>query len=128
MFEIGFSEIVLLLVIGVIVIGPQRLPEVVRSLVRLKRQFQRHYFGVRDKVNEELGLDKLEQELYSREVQEHIDRLNKSIMAEESYYGDANKYADTGAEPEKLDLAKGEPPGKEEKKGEGRKGRKGRKG
>ena len=52
MFEIGFSEVLLLLVLGVIVIGPQRLPEVVRNLVQLKRQFFRHYHEVKGRVND----------------------------------------------------------------------------
>ena len=99
MFEIGFSEVLLLLVLGVIVIGPQRLPEVVRNLVQLKRQFFRHYHEVKDRVNEELGLDQLERELYDREIKEHIDELNRSIMNMNDYgAGLAEAERDTGPE------------------------------
>lgn len=96
MFEIGFSELLLLAVIAIVVVGPQRLPELAQNFIRFKRKVQDWYFAVNYKVHRELELDKVEQELYDAEVKAHIEQLNQSIMNTTT---DPNEYADTGVEP-----------------------------
>uniref|UniRef100_UPI00260B129F Sec-independent protein translocase protein TatB n=1 Tax=uncultured Cardiobacterium sp. TaxID=417619 RepID=UPI00260B129F len=57
MFDIGFSELVVLGVIGIVVIGPQRLPEVVRTAVITVRKIRRAFSDVRADIERELDLD-----------------------------------------------------------------------
>ncbi len=54
MFGIGMSEMLLILVIGLVVIGPKQLPEVARSLGKMFAQFKRTTNDLRDQVDREV--------------------------------------------------------------------------
>ncbi|WP_284762229.1 twin-arginine translocase TatA/TatE family subunit [Arthrobacter sp. efr-133-R2A-63] len=57
MFGINGSEFVVLLIIGVIVIGPSRLPEYTRKLTNLVKELRRMASGAREQIKEEVGID-----------------------------------------------------------------------
>lgn len=48
MFGIGFSEFVLILIIGLIVIGPEKLPGLARSLAKGLGEFKRATSEIKD--------------------------------------------------------------------------------
>ena len=54
MFGIGMSELLVIVVIGLIVIGPRQLPEVARSLGKMFAQFKRTSNDLRDQVDREV--------------------------------------------------------------------------
>ena len=119
MFDIGFSELVVLGVIGVVVIGPQRLPEVVRTAVITVRKIRRAFSDVRADIERELDLDDMRKILHEADMKAHINQLNQDIMdldkgaralgddiktdLEHAYDGytpeDGEAEADTGVEP-----------------------------
>ena len=119
MFDIGFSELVVLGVIGVVVIGPQRLPEVVRTAVITVRKIRRAFSDVRADIERELDLDDMRKILHEADMKAHINQLNQDIMdldkgaralgddiktdLEHAYDGytpeDGETEADTGVEP-----------------------------
>jgi len=118
-FDIGFSELVVLGVIGVVVIGPQRLPEVVRTAVITVRKIRRAFSDVRADIERELDLDDMRKILHEADMKAHINQLNQDIMdldkgarelgediksdLEHAYDGytpeDGEAEADTGVEP-----------------------------
>src|SRR6187397_350376 len=59
MFDIGFSEIVVIAVVALIVIGPERLPEVARTLGHLFGRMQRYVNDVKADISREMELDEL---------------------------------------------------------------------
>ena len=59
MFDIGFSEIVVIAVVALIVIGPERLPKVARTLGHLFGRMQRYVNQVKSDINREMELDEL---------------------------------------------------------------------
>ena len=119
MFDIGFSELVVLGVIGVVVIGPQRLPDVVRTAVITVRKIRRAFSDVRADIERELDLDDMRKILHEADMKAHINKLNQDIMdldkgaralgddikndLEHAYDGytpeDGEAEADTGVEP-----------------------------
>lgn len=54
MFDVGFSEIVLILVVALVVIGPEKLPKVARTLGLLTGRVQRYAASVKADVEREL--------------------------------------------------------------------------
>lgn len=68
MFDIGFSEIVLIAVVALIVIGPERLPKTARTLGHLFGRLQRYVADVKADINREMQLEdlrKLQQDVRS---------------------------------------------------------------
>lgn len=53
MFNIGGGELLLIAVLALLVLGPQRLPEMARSLGKVLREFRRHTDSVRGVVEQE---------------------------------------------------------------------------
>jgi sec-independent protein translocase protein TatA len=72
MFGVGFPELVVILAVALIVLGPQRLPEVARMLGRAYAQLRR--------ASEEFQ-NTIRQDLAALERQEDINR-NKAIAQE----------------------------------------------
>ncbi len=55
--SIGFTEIIVIFVVALIVIGPQRLPEVAKSLGRAIREFRRATSELQESVNLEADFE-----------------------------------------------------------------------
>ena len=61
MFDIGFSELVVVGVVALIVIGPERLPKVARTAGHLLGRFQRYAASVKSDISREMQLEELRQ-------------------------------------------------------------------
>jgi sec-independent protein translocase protein TatB len=59
MFDIGFSELMVIGVVALIVIGPERLPKVARTLGHLFGRMQRYVNDVKADISREMQLDEL---------------------------------------------------------------------
>ena len=55
MFNIGPMELLVLAVVGMVVLGPERLPGIVRDATRMLRQLRDMATGARDQLKNELG-------------------------------------------------------------------------
>ncbi len=92
MFDIGFSELFIIMLVGLLVIGPERLPKVARTLGALFGRLQRYVNDVKADISREVELEELrkmktEFEDAARSVEKSVgdelrsteDTLNRSI-------------------------------------------------
>lgn len=77
MFDIGFSEIVVIGVVALIVIGPERLPKTARMLGHLFGRLQRYVNEVKADINREMELDELR--ALKRQVEGAARDLEQSV-------------------------------------------------
>jgi sec-independent protein translocase protein TatB len=77
MFDIAFSEIVVIAVVALIVIGPERLPKVARTLGHMFGRLQRYVNEVKADINREMELDELRK--LRSEVQSAASEFESSI-------------------------------------------------
>jgi sec-independent protein translocase protein TatB len=59
MFDIGISEIMVIAVVALIVLGPEKLPKTARTLGHLFGRLQRYVADVKADINRELALEDL---------------------------------------------------------------------
>ena len=59
MFDIGFTELLVIGVVALIVIGPERLPKVARTAGHLYGRMQRYVSSVKSDISNEIHLDEL---------------------------------------------------------------------
>ena len=59
MFDVGFSEMVVIGVVALVVLGPERLPKVARTLGVLFGRMQRYVAQVKSDINREMELAEL---------------------------------------------------------------------
>lgn len=57
MFGINGPEFIILLVIGILVIGPKRLPEYTQKLTNIVKELRRMAAGAKEQLKEETGVD-----------------------------------------------------------------------
>lgn len=67
MFDIGFSELLLVLVIGLVVLGPERLPVAVRTVAGWIRALRSLAASVQNELSQELKLQELQESLKKAE-------------------------------------------------------------
>jgi sec-independent protein translocase protein TatB len=63
MFDIGFWELVLIGIVGLVVIGPERLPGVARTVGKYVGRMRRFISSVKDDIDRELRQEELRQAL-----------------------------------------------------------------
>lgn len=110
MFDIGFTELMLIAVVALVVLGPERLPKVARTVGHLLGRLQRYVSDVKADINREIQLDELkkmrqEMETSARDIETSV---NKQLAAVES---DLNRSLGTeGAEADDAVLHSGATP------------------
>ncbi|MBT1446422.1 Sec-independent protein translocase protein TatB [Shewanella sp. JM162201] len=91
MFDgIGFMELLLIAIIGLVVLGPERLPVAVRTVSGWIRAMKRMANSVKDELEQELKIEQLHADLkkaeskglsnLSPELQESIDQLKQAAQ------------------------------------------------
>jgi sec-independent protein translocase protein TatB len=77
MFDIGFTELLLVALVALVVLGPERLPGAVRTaglwIGRIKRSFN----SIKAEVEREIGADEIRRQLHN----EHILELEREMNA-----------------------------------------------
>ena len=68
MFGIGMQELLIILVIALIVLGPKRLPEIARALGKGMREFRKATQEVKESIDLESELKEIEREVIMDEV------------------------------------------------------------
>ena len=81
MFEVGFWEIVLILVLVLVVAGPERMPEIVRALGRFVGRAKALLDGVRSEFERELRADELARA--AREARAAVQDLESEVRRDE---------------------------------------------
>lgn len=78
MFDIGFSELLLIAVVALVVIGPERLPKVARAAGLLFGRLQRYVAGMRSEIERELRLDEIKR--VAEEARTNFEDVSYSLQ------------------------------------------------
>lgn len=111
MFDVSFQELVLIAIVGLLVIGPKRLPEALRTLGLWVGRMRRSFNHVRAEIEREIGMDEIRRQLHNEAVMEEMRRIERevrnSVNANETRPegSDERSHADAGAEPPSLEQA-----------------------
>lgn len=82
MFDIGFSELVLLSFVGLVVLGPQRLPIAIKTVMGWVRTLRGLAANVQNELSQELKLQELQESIKKAEhlnLQQLSPELNKTV-------------------------------------------------
>jgi sec-independent protein translocase protein TatB len=87
MFDIGFSELVVIGVVALVVIGPERLPKVARTAGHLMGRFQRYAASVKADISREMELDELRKagEGFKESVQSSLHEVQSQTTVVDDY-------------------------------------------
>lgn len=104
MFDIGFSELLIIAVVALVVIGPEKLPKVARTVGHLLGKAQRYVNDVKGEINREMEIEELrrlqaEMQSAARKVEDDVQTtlrdtehsVNKSVQTLESDFAELDK-------------------------------------
>src|SRR5438067_449405 len=80
MFDIGFSELLVIGVVALIVIGPERLPKVARTVGHLFGRMQRYVNDVKADISREMQLEELKK--LQTSMQDAAQSFEQSVTRE----------------------------------------------
>lgn len=80
MIELSFSKLLLLAVIALVVLGPEKLPKAARMAGAMLRRLRLGWESVRGEVERELELEEIRRS--AKEAAEHADAMRKAADAE----------------------------------------------
>lgn len=99
MFDIGFSELLLVLIVGLVVLGPQRLPVAIRTVMGWVRTIRGLAANVQNELAQELKLQELQESIkkaealnltsLSPELSKTVEELKQSAKEMESSINNA---------------------------------------
>jgi len=79
MFDIGFPELLLIAIVGLLVIGPERLPEALRTLGLWIGRMRRSFTNVKTEIEKEIGMDEIRRQLHNEAVMEEMKRIERDV-------------------------------------------------
>ncbi|MCK9503612.1 MAG: Sec-independent protein translocase protein TatB [Porticoccaceae bacterium] len=84
MFDIGFTELLVVAVVALVVIGPERLPETIRSVALWLGRLRRMASQVYREMEKEVGMNDIRQQLHNEEVMRSLGEGGKQNQQPEN--------------------------------------------
>ena len=101
MFDIGFPELILVSVIALLVLGPERLPEALRTMGLWLGRLRRSFTTVKAEIEREIGMDEIRRQLHNEAVLEDIKRIEDEVRATGEDVGNIDRqHSDAAAPPD----------------------------
>ena len=74
MFQIGFFEILLILSLGLIIIGPKKLPVVIKFVLKQYKKLQNNISSFKDDIEQEIDTKEIKQDIYNELRMEELEQ------------------------------------------------------
>ena len=65
MFQIGFPELLTLLVLMLLLVGPKRLPEVTKFFIKIGSKLRSQYEKISNEINNEIGTEEIKKDIFN---------------------------------------------------------------
>ena len=80
MFDIGFSELLIIAVLTLIVMGPGRLPETVRTITLWFGRLRQFLSAARTEIEDEVGVDEIRRQLHNEQLMRDLDKARQEVV------------------------------------------------
>lgn len=65
MFQIGFPELLTLLVLMLLLVGPKRFPEVTKFFIQIGSKLRSQYEKISNEINNEIGTEEIKKDIFN---------------------------------------------------------------
>ena len=79
MFDIGFPELLLVSVVALLVVGPDRLPEAIRTMALGIGRLRRSFAKIKQEIENEIGADEIRAQLYNESIMQDIKKSRETL-------------------------------------------------
>jgi sec-independent protein translocase protein TatB len=81
MFDVGFPELLLVSIVALLVIGPERLPETVRTIMVWLGKIKRSFANIKTEIEQEIGVDEIRQQIHNDSIMKDLDEGREKIQS-----------------------------------------------
>lgn len=89
MFDIGFSELIIVAIVTLLVVGPERLPETIKTAALWLGRARGMLSDAKETIKEEIGVDDIRQTLHNENVMKDLkdakQKVNQSLNSARSF-------------------------------------------
>ena len=82
MFQIGFPELLTLLVLALLLVGPKRLPEVTKFFIQMGSKLRSQYEKISNEINNEIGTEEIKKDIFNDMKLQELELGNKESKDE----------------------------------------------
>jgi|TARA_B110000003_G_scaffold254369_1_gene270311 sec-independent protein translocase protein TatB len=79
LFQIGFLEILIIFIFGLIIIGPKRLPEVTKTIIKFYKRIENKFVGFKKDIEDDIGADELKKDVFNELRLEELEKNKEPI-------------------------------------------------
>ncbi len=79
MFNVGPLELLLIFVVALLVIGPERLPGAVKTCSLWIGRFRRNFHKIKAEIEQELNADEIRRQIYNESVLEELNDAKNQV-------------------------------------------------
>tara|TARA_X000000368_G_scaffold202342_1_gene159694 strand:+ start:4563 stop:4808 length:246 start_codon:yes stop_codon:yes gene_type:complete len=79
LFQIGFLEILIIFIFGLIIIGPKRLPEVSKTIIKFYKKIENKFADFKKDIEDDIGADELKKDVFNELRLEELEKNKESI-------------------------------------------------
>ena len=79
MFDIGFMELLLVSVVGLLVLGPERLPGAVRTASLWMRRLRTSFNSIRNEIEREINVEEIKREIHNDSVMQSLKEAEQDL-------------------------------------------------
>ena len=79
MFDVSFSELLVIAAVALLVIGPERLPKVARTVGAFTGRMQRYMAQIKEEVNREMRFEELQK--LQQEIKQSVEQETSALQA-----------------------------------------------
>ena len=83
MFEIGFPELLVIVFVGLLVVGPEKLPEIIKTLTRSFVAIRSYLKETRSEIEKSVGMDEIRQDLHNEKIMGDLKENKKESNSTE---------------------------------------------
>jgi sec-independent protein translocase protein TatB len=97
MFGMSFGEILVIAIIAILFIGPDKLPDAMVKIAKFFRSFKKSVNEVKESIEQEVHLSELKQEAisYKEQLEKSVDEIKKDTISDVNVMDDlSNGFAD----------------------------------
>ncbi len=78
MFQVGFLEIAIILILGLLIIGPKRLPDLIKTILKFYKKIQKQISNLKSDLEEDIGTEEIKKDVFNEMRMEELDLFDKS--------------------------------------------------
>ena len=77
MFQIGFLEILIIFILGIIIIGPKRLPGLIKKILKTYKRVEAKLINFKKDIENDIGADEIKKDVFNEIKMEELEKNKK---------------------------------------------------